>query len=90
MLSKKKPHINLGLFQECQKDIVLDDISKVLGDDAEKIKALVHKAMKAYVEGRQAEIFNCPAPDCPMFFYKKDLVGNKINCPLCQNDICRQ
>ncbi|GIX80028.1 ATP-dependent RNA helicase DEAH12, chloroplastic, partial [Caerostris extrusa] len=72
---------------DCCHDIVLDDICRALGDDPAKIKVLLEKAKKHYLETNGDEIYHCPAPDCSMFFYKNEITG-KLNCPLCQNDIC--
>ncbi|KAF8786845.1 uncharacterized protein LOC129971350 [Argiope bruennichi] len=74
--------------EDCCHDIVLDDICKVLGDDPVKIKVLLEKSMKYYLERHADDIIHCPAPDCSMFFFKNEIVGDKHNCPLCQNDIC--
>ncbi|KFM74245.1 hypothetical protein X975_00157, partial [Stegodyphus mimosarum] len=74
--------------ENCDKDIILDDINKILGDDQERINLLVEKAMKNYLEQHQLEVMYCPVPDCSMFFYKEEIHDTKLNCPLCQNDIC--
>ncbi|KAF8786841.1 uncharacterized protein LOC129972642 isoform X2 [Argiope bruennichi] len=73
--------------ENCSKDIVVKDIRKILKDDSVKIKTLLEKSMKDYLERNRENIFYCPAPDCSMFFYKKEL-SDKVNCPLCKNDIC--
>lgn len=44
--------------------------------------------MKYYIERHSDDVIYCPAPDCSMFFFKNEIVGDKHNCPLCQNDIC--
>ncbi|GBM29492.1 putative pre-mRNA-splicing factor ATP-dependent RNA helicase DEAH9 [Araneus ventricosus] len=74
--------------ENCFKDIVVKDIRKILKDDPVKIKTLLENSMKDYLERNRENIFYCPAPDCSMFFYKKELSANKLNCPLCKNDIC--
>ncbi|CAL1272571.1 unnamed protein product [Larinioides sclopetarius] len=74
--------------EDCCHDIILDDICKVLGDDPAKIKILLEKSMKYYIERRSEDIVHCPAPDCSMFFFKNEITDDKHNCPLCQNDIC--
>ncbi|GFY59988.1 ATP-dependent RNA helicase DEAH12, chloroplastic [Trichonephila inaurata madagascariensis] len=74
--------------EDCCHDIILDDICKALGDDPAKIKTLLEKSMKHYIESYGSDIFYCPAPDCSMFFYKNEISTDKLNCPLCQNDIC--
>lgn len=74
--------------EDCCHDIILDDICKALGDDPAKIKTLLEKSMKHYIESYGSGIFYCPAPDCSMFFYKDEISSDKLNCPLCQNDIC--
>ncbi|XP_055942957.1 uncharacterized protein LOC129972739 [Argiope bruennichi] len=73
--------------ENCLKDIVVKDIRKILKDDPVKIKALLEKSMKDYLERNRENIFYCPAPYCLMFIYKKEL-SDRINCPLCKNDIC--
>ncbi|GFU07776.1 ATP-dependent RNA helicase DEAH12, chloroplastic [Nephila pilipes] len=76
--------------EDCCHDIILEDICKALGDDPAKIKILLEKSMKHYIESQGSDIFYCPAPDCSMFFYKDEISSDKLNCPLCQNDICRK
>ncbi|XP_055941239.1 uncharacterized protein LOC129971468 [Argiope bruennichi] len=74
--------------EECDQYILLDDICKALGDDPARIKVMLEKSMKYYLERHADDIIHCPAPDCPMFFFKDEVVGDKHNCRLCQNDIC--
>ncbi|XP_054722508.1 uncharacterized protein LOC129232383 isoform X2 [Uloborus diversus] len=74
--------------EECFKEIFLDDVIKILGEDTDKLKALLDKSMKHYLETHHAEIIYCPAPDCTMFFFKEEVYNKKWNCSLCQNDIC--
>ncbi|GIY51879.1 ATP-dependent RNA helicase DEAH12, chloroplastic [Caerostris extrusa] len=72
----------------CSKDIVVKDIQKILKDDHTKIKTLLEKSMKDFLERKREFIYHCPAPDCSMFFYKDQLSDSKVHCPLCKNDIC--
>ncbi|GIX67341.1 ATP-dependent RNA helicase DEAH12, chloroplastic [Caerostris darwini] len=75
-------------FGNCSKDIVVKDIQKILKDDHTKIKTLLEKSMKDFLERKREFIYHCPAPDCSMFFYKDQLSDSKVHCPLCKNDIC--
>ncbi|KAG8196449.1 hypothetical protein JTE90_012273 [Oedothorax gibbosus] len=75
---------------KCSKDIVLKDIKKILKNDSNKIKDLVEKSMKDYLERNQTAIVFCPTADCNMFFHKQDISGKTVICSLCQNEICTQ
>ncbi|GFW60867.1 probable pre-mRNA-splicing factor ATP-dependent RNA helicase mog-1 [Trichonephila clavipes] len=74
--------------ENCSKDIVPKDLKKILNDDHTKIKSLLEKSMKDYLEKNRGNIFYCPAPDCQMFLFKEDISGSKLQCPLCKNEIC--
>ncbi|GFU07775.1 ATP-dependent RNA helicase DEAH12, chloroplastic [Nephila pilipes] len=73
---------------KCSKELVPKDIKKILNDDSTKIKTLLEKSMKDYLEKNREHVFYCPAPDCQMFFYKVDISDSKLQCPLCKNEIC--
>ncbi|GFQ67881.1 ATP-dependent RNA helicase DEAH12, chloroplastic [Trichonephila clavata] len=74
--------------ENCSKDIVPKDLKKILNDDCTKIKSLLEKSMKDYLEKNREHVLFCPAPDCQMFFFKADISGSKLQCPLCKNEIC--
>ncbi|XP_035210311.1 ATP-dependent RNA helicase DEAH12, chloroplastic-like isoform X1 [Stegodyphus dumicola] len=71
----------------CHKDILLYDIKNILGAEV-KVKGLLEKSVKDYLDKNHSNISNCPAPDCPMFFYKDMVASGKHTCPLCRNEIC--
>ncbi|XP_042903313.1 uncharacterized protein [Parasteatoda tepidariorum] len=72
----------------CEKELVLKDIWKMLRNNPERMKSLIKKSIANYLERHVLEVVLCPTPDCSMFFYKSEILGDKTHCGLCQNDIC--
>lgn len=70
----------------CGKELILEDIRKILDYDKEKINGLLNECLKDYIKNNNDFVY-CPAPDCSMFVNKKTC-GAKWNCPLCHNEIC--
>lgn len=76
--------------ENCEKELVMDDIQHLLQNNKEEINKLLYSSLTAYVKENYKTKRFCPSPDCKMIYSVSSLADKNTiwNCSVCNIIIC--
>ncbi|XP_023232981.1 ATP-dependent RNA helicase DEAH12, chloroplastic-like [Centruroides sculpturatus] len=75
--------------EKCGKELVIDDIQNILGNNEEEMRKLLDFSLREYVKQNNNKIRFCPEADCKMIYNIPSINQNTVwTCPLCYITIC--
>ncbi|XP_067144966.1 uncharacterized protein [Centruroides vittatus] len=75
--------------ENCGKELVIDDIQNILGNNEDEMRKLLDFSLREYVEQNNNKIRFCPGADCKMIYNIPSINQNTTwTCPLCSITIC--